>query len=179
MSRSLLVENSRTINSNEEKGVNESQYILQKRNVPRTILGNVTNNANILQEISMNRKIGMKNFSKLNNFFPLKDEVSRADDFTSSFNDSRQGVKQEVLNNKENIPEYGYSEQEKQQCSNDDSFHTNSTALSCNRLIYSENKSISTQMEWQKKIMREDSKKKRPISTLVEQDDQKSSNSMN
>ncbi|EEU07039.1 Clb1p [Saccharomyces cerevisiae JAY291] len=131
MSRSLLVENSRTINSNEEKGVNESQYILQKRNVPRTILGNVTNNANILQEISMNRKIGMKNFSKLNNFFPLKDDVSRADDFTSSFNDSRQGVKQEVLNNKENIPEYGYSEQEKQQCSNDDSFHTNSTALSC------------------------------------------------
>ncbi|CAD6627165.1 BAH_G0020670.mRNA.1.CDS.1 [Saccharomyces cerevisiae] len=173
MSRSLLVENSRTINSNEEKGVNESQYILQKRNVPRTILGNVTNNANILQEISMNRKIGMKNFSKLNTFFPLKDEVSRADDFTSSFNDSRQGVKQEVLNNKENIPEYGYSEQEKQQSSNDDSLHTNSTALSCNRLIYSENKSISTQMEWQKKIMREDSKKKRPISTLVEQDDQK------
>lgn len=78
MSRSLLVENSRTINSNEEKGVNESQYILQKRNVPRTILGNVTNNANILQEISMNRKIGMKNFSKLNNFFPLKDEVSES-----------------------------------------------------------------------------------------------------
>ncbi|CAI4063521.1 hypothetical protein SUVZ_07G3420 [Saccharomyces uvarum] len=175
MSTSLLVENSRTININDENSVNDTQRIVQKRSVPRTILGNVTNNANILQEISMNKKLGVKGFSKLSSFLPLKDEVSRDNNSTSSFCDTVQESKQGFLKNKENIPEYGYSEQQ-QQPPNDDSIRTNSTALSSNRLEYSEDKSISTQMEWQNKIIKrnfEDLKKKRPTSTLVEQNDQK------
>ncbi|EJS43622.1 clb1p [Saccharomyces arboricola H-6] len=177
MSTSLLVENSRTVNANDGNNVNETQYIVQKRNVPRTILGNVTNNVNILQEISMNKKIGVNGFSKLGSFFPLKDEDLRQNDFTSSFNESVQEKNQDVLTNKENIPEYEYSEQQKQlkqlNYPNDDSIHTDSIALSSNRLVYSETKSFSAQREWQKKIIKEDPKKKRPISTLVEQDDQK------
>ena len=176
MSRSLLVENNRTINGSEDNGINDTQYIVQKRNVPRTILANVTNNANILQEITMNKKIGIKGFSRLNSFFPLKDDITRPNDFSTSFNDSEEEKKREMFNNKENIPEYGYSEQRKEQQKHylkDDSIHTSSTALSCNGLVYSENKSFSNQLEWQKKILKEDSKKKRPISTLVEQDEQK------
>ncbi|CAI4062461.1 hypothetical protein SKDZ_07G3530 [Saccharomyces kudriavzevii ZP591] len=174
MSTSLLVENSRSINANDENSMKETQCIVQKRNVPRTILGNVTNNANILQELSMNKKMGMKSFSKLSSFFPSKDEVSRHHDFTSSINESTQESKQEVLNNKENIPEYGCAEQQQQQhYSNDNSADTNSLALNGNMLAYSENKSFSTKVEWQKRIIKDDSKKKRPISTLVEQDEQK------
>ncbi|KOG99600.1 B-type cyclin CLB1 DI49_2068 [Saccharomyces eubayanus] len=176
MSTSLLVENSRTINANDENSINDTQRIVQKRTVPRTILGNVTNNVNILQEISMNKKIGVKSFSKLSSFLPLKEEVLKHNDFNSSFSDTVQERKQGFLKNKENIPEYGYSDQQQQQHPNDESIRVESTALSSNILEYSENKSISTQMEWQNKIIKrnfEDSKKKRPTSTLVEQNQQK------